>query len=130
MEMIRPNPTRFGYFERVRMMAALVAVAALLSGCANHADHHRKVRPMSGKVVTRAVAKDGIFADSRRASKGEVLAFLEKEGILSPGTKVVSATWERDLDQWLVILRHSPGRESHWFVDPFAREYHGGTCNH
>ena len=100
----------------------------LFSACESHSPSSRQFNPKSGELAFRGVGTDGIFLDSRRASRTEVLAFLRSEGILSSGTRVVSADWKPKLNKWLVILRHPSGVASHWFVDAPLRNYEGGTC--
>jgi len=111
-----------------RTMTLLFGLSALLSACANHSFPQRQFDPKSGEVAVRAFATDGIFTDWHRATRAEVLAFLRSEGILSSTTQVVSADWKPKLSQWLIILRHASGVQSHWLVDASNRNYTGGIC--
>ncbi len=110
-------------------MTLFLGMSALFSACESHSPPSQAFNPKAGEVAVRARATDGIFTDSHRASRAEVLAFLRSEGIISSITRVISADWKPKLREWLVILRHESGVLSHWSVDASTRNYTGGTCS-
>lgn len=112
----------------VRTVTLFFGLSLLLSACASRSPAPQAFNPKAGELAIRARATDGAFTSFPRAKRAEVLAFLRTEGILSPGTQVVSAEWRPKLNKWLVILRHASGVLSHWFVDGPLRNYEGGTC--
>ena len=75
-------------------------------------------------VATTVIMLGASLLASPHASRGEVLAFLRREGILAGKTRAVELTWSEHAHWWFVSLRHPSGTISNWTVDADARDYH------
>ena len=77
-----------------------------------------------------AVAEISVASSQRHCTREQALALLRREGFYPPTTRIESATWHSNLNQWLIILQLRDGTVTHWFVDAQAQNLSGGTCRH
>ena len=116
---------------------SLLLLACAFVGCAAHTIslRHRSALtsiapPKQLKVSTRAALRNQQPAKKAHASREAAVSLLQREGILHGKTQVLTADWEENTHEWLIILKHPSGMISHWFVDAAAKDCSGGTCKH
>jgi hypothetical protein len=84
---------------------------------------------LAAVIVALATSATAQRKDVSHASRGAAIQLLQREGIISGKTRVVSAEWSTDARWWLITLRHPSGTVSSWTVDSVAQNYQY-VCKH
>ena len=80
-------------------------------------------------IVVFATSATAQRKDTSHASRQAAIHLLQREGIISGKTRVVSAEWSADARWWLITLRDTSGTLSTWTVDSAAQNYQY-VCKH
>ena len=83
----------------------------------------KRVALLAAGLIALAVPVIGQQKAAPHASREAAIQLLQREGIISGKTQVVSAQWSDDAHWWFVTLRDPSGTLSNWTVDAAAKDY-------
>ena len=75
----------------------------------------------------------GCGENSNHITGDQAKDVLRKNGIVSNGTTIVSASWSSNTKSWLVITDHGVREDGtpllgHWFISADGSDWSGSTC--